>query len=437
MDSPQPRRFSIATLGCRANQADSARLRSILLGAGFEERTFGEPVDCAVVNTCTVTVEADRKSRQLVSKALRVIPDTGQVVATGCGVAQRGGLGKVSSAVLQLPPDQRESVLALLDVEACPGRETPPAVHRTTRALLKIQDGCDQFCTFCIVPYVRGRSKSVPLEQVVAQAVTLEEQGYAELVLTGIHLSIWGHDLPGEPDLSHLARAILRATSGIRVRLASVEPDRFPLALVALMSEEPRLCPYLHLVLQHASDRVLERMHRGYTLATYSRIVDEFFERVPQATLSSDIMVGFPGETDSDFQALMRYLRATPYYHLHVFPYSTRPGTAASKFSDQVPGELKRERRDAVLRLGERKKIEAIRRMIGQRTTVVFETDHDRSGWLKGTAHNGMSLVARAGAALRKREAEVLVTRRLGPHLVGRVEGLAPTGVGQDLVIPG
>lgn len=416
----QGRRFSIATLGCRANQADSARLRSILLSAGFEERPFGEPVECSIVNTCTVTVEADRKSRQLLTKALRVLPEQSKVVATGCAVASRGGLKQLPGAVLRLPPDQRESVLQLLDVEACPGREAAPATFTTTRALLKIQDGCDQFCTFCIVPYVRGRSRSISLQDVVSQAIALEEKGYSELVLTGIHLSIWGHDLEGTPDLSHLVEAIVSATTTIRVRLASVEPDRFPLALLALMARQPRICPYLHLVLQHASDKVLERMHRGYTLAAYDRIVKEFFATVPQATLSSDIMVGFPGESTADFQALIHYLRKTPFYHLHVFPYSSRPGTAASKFSDQVDGEEKKRRRDAVLKLGEKKKIQALKSMYGETLTVVFESEHKR-GWLKGTAHNGMTLIARAGPVLWKREAEVVVTRRSGPFLVGRV----------------
>ncbi len=429
------RRFSLSTLGCRANQADSARLRAILLGAGFEERPFGEAVDCSIVNTCTVTAEADRKSRQLLTRALRVIPDSGQVVATGCAVASRGGLKQLPGAVLRLPPDQREGLLDLLDVEACPGRETLPVVHRTTRALLKIQDGCDQFCTFCIVPYVRGRSKSVALEDIVAQAQAFERQGYSEIVLTGIHLSIWGHDLAGTPDLSHLASAILKATNSIRLRLASVEPDRFPLELIHLMAVEPRLCPYLHLVLQHASDAILERMHRGYNLAHYDKLVTEFFSRVPQATLSSDIMVGFPGESEADFQALVRYLRATPYYHLHVFPYSSRPGTAASKFSDSVSDEVKKRRRDVLLKLAAKKKAEALRTMIGQRTTVVFEGDH-KPGWLKGTAHNGMALAARAGAALRKREAEVEVTRHEGGYLIGRVDteekGLALSAGGQD-----
>ena len=421
MSSP-PRTFSITTLGCRANQADSARLRAILLGAGLDERPFGEVVDCSIVNTCTVTAEADRKSRQLLTRTLRVLPETSQVVATGCAVAQRGGLKQLPGAALRLPPDQRESLLSLIGAEACPGREQPQVVHRTTRALLKIQDGCDQFCTFCIVPYVRGRSRSISIDQVVSQAVEFEAKGYSEVVLTGIHLSIWGHDLPQTPDLSHLVAAILKATKSVRIRLASVEPDRFPLALISLMAAEPRICPYLHLVLQHASDRVLERMHRGYDLATYQTIVEAFFRDVPQATLSSDIMIGFPGESEEDHRILAAYLRRTPYYHLHIFPYSSRPGTAASKFSEQVPGEVKKRRRDQILKLAEKKKVEALRGMFGQRTTVVFEGDHDRPGWLKGTTHNGMTLVAKAGAALRKREASVLVTRRWGENLVGVVD---------------
>jgi threonylcarbamoyladenosine tRNA methylthiotransferase MtaB len=322
---------------------------------------------------------------------------------------------------LRLPPERREELLSLLDVEACPGRELPPAIHRTTRALLKVQDGCDQFCTFCIVPYVRGRSKSVPAQEIVAQAVALEQQGYSEIVLTGIHLSIWGHDQPGQPDLADLAAQILEKTRSIRLRLASLEPDRFPLALLKLMSQDPRLCPYLHLVLQHGSDRILERMHRGYNLAIYRNIIEEFFETVPQATLSSDIMVGFPGETEKDFRMMLSFLRRTPFYHLHIFPYSSRPGTAASKFSGQVSPEVKKQRRDVLLRLAERKRIEALRRMLGQRTQVIFEGDH-APGWLKGTTANGMTLIAKAGPALRKRSADVTVTRRRGPNLVGCVD---------------
>ena len=413
--------FSITTLGCRANQADSERLRAILTSAGFEERPFGEKVDCAVVNTCTVTAEADRKSRQMLRRALRVLPEGGQAVATGCAVAQRGGLKTLPGAALRLPPDRREEILSLLNVDACPGREPDAAVSTKTRALLKVQDGCDQFCTFCIVPYVRGRSKSVSIQSVVEQARQFEAEGYQELVLTGIHLSIWGHDIEGEPDLSDLAEAILAGTKSIQLRISSVEPDRFPMRLIDLMARDARLCPFLHLVLQHASDALLERMHRGYTLETYSGIVDRFFEKVPQATLSSDIMIGFPGESEEDHRLLMDYLRKTPYHHLHVFPYSKRPGTAAARFSDQVEPELKKRRRDEVLKLAERLKIKSMRKTYGFSTTAIFEREW-KPGWYKGTAFNGMSVVAKAGPAVLNKRVPVKIVRRIGNDLVGKVE---------------
>lgn len=410
--------FSIATLGCRANQADSERMRAILVGAGLEERPFGQEVDCSVVNTCTVTSEADRKSRQILRKALRVLSPEGKAIATGCAVAQRGGLKKLPTNALRLPPDKRETILELLNVEGCPGRTDP--VSAKTRALLKIQDGCDQFCTFCIVPYVRGRSKSFPIDEVVRQAVSFEQEGYQEVVLTGIHLSIWGHDLEGEPDLSHLVRAILEATTTLQVRISSVEPDRFPLTLIDLMSENPRVCPYLHLVLQHASDKILDRMHRGYNLATYRTIVNRFFRKVPLATLSSDIMIGFPGEDEQDHKILMNYLRATPYHHLHVFPYSSRPGTAASKFKDQVGPDLKKQRRNDVLALSKKLKIKSLRAMYGKSADVIFESQF-KPGWFRGTSVNGMSVIGKAGPAVLHKRVPVTFTRRLGMDLVGTV----------------
>ena len=419
-------RYSIATLGCRANQADSDRLRAILKGAGFEEKPFGEEVDLAVVNTCTVTAEADRKSRQYLRRALRVLPPEGQALATGCAVAERGGLKSLPKAVLRLAPEHRDDILSLLKVEACPGREVDKTLSTNTRALLKVQDGCDQFCTFCIVPYVRGRSKSTATDEIVRRAVEFEKAGYQELVLTGIHLSIWGHDLPGTPDLSDLVAAILEATESVQVRISSVEPDRFPLRLIDLMERNPRLCPYLHLVLQHASNKLLDRMHRGYTLETYTEILEQFFRRVPLATLSSDIMIGFPGETDEDHKILTNFLRSTPYHHLHVFPYSSRPGTAASKFKEQVPSEIKKSRRDEVLALAKKLKIASLRSMYGKTVEAIFETEF-KAGWFKGTTHNGMSVISRAGPAVLHSRVPVTVTRRLGSDLVGRVQELVLT----------
>lgn len=412
--------FSIATLGCRANQADSDRLRSILEHAGFNERKFGEAVTCSIVNTCTVTAEADRKSRQLLRRALRVLPPEGKAIATGCAVAQRGGLKNLPGSALRLPPEQREEILQLLDVENCPGREPKAATSSKTRALLKIQDGCDQFCTFCIVPYVRGRSKSVPIDQVVSQAVEFERQGFQEVVLTGIHLAIWGHDLEQEPNLSHLAKAILDHTNEIQVRISSVEPDRFPLELIDLMAENKRLCPYLHLVLQHPSDKLLERMHRGYTLETYQQIIDRFFKLVPLATLSSDIMIGFPGEDENDHRLLKRFLRNTPYHHLHVFPYSIRPGTAASKFKGKVPKNVQKRRRNEVLALARKLKVASLRSTYGKTLDVIFEQE-TKPGWFKGTAVNGMSVIGKAGPAVLHRRVPVYIKRRVGNDLVGDI----------------
>lgn len=415
--------FSIQTLGCRANQADSEQLRQILLSAGFSEVRPGQPADCAIVNTCTVTGEADRKSRQVLRRAGRQAPT---VVATGCAVADRGGLRALPGAVLRLPPDRRESLLELLGAQGCPsaGLVEGEARQLRARALLKVQEGCDQFCSFCIVPYVRGRSRSTPAGALVAEARRLEAAGYREIVLTGIHLAVWGRDLEGSPDLGDLLDALLEGTSGIRLRLSSIEPLSFPRGILDRMAQRPdRVCPHLHLALQHASDAVLERMRRGYTLAEYDELVRHFVERVPGACLTTDVMVGFPGETDADFQALLAYLRRAPFYRLHVFPYSPRAGTAAARFSGQVPEEDKKRRSEAVIRLGERKRLAFMRSFRGSVRPVLVERLGDRPGEVVGTTDNYLSVAFRGGAPLLGRTVPVLLERTRGEELVGRAVG--------------
>lgn len=393
----------------------------MLLGAGFDEVDFGEPADCQVVNTCTVTREADRKSRQMIRRAQRLGP---QVVATGCAVAQRGGLGKFGGAILKLPPDRREELLELIGAERCPASEELEEKLTATRAraLLKVQDGCDQFCSFCIVPYVRGRSSSVSTQEVVDQARALEERGFQEIVLSGIHLAIWGHDLEGEPDLSHLVAAVLKGTQGVRVRLSSVEPDRFPLRLIDLLEEYPdRFCPHLHLVLQHASDPVLDRMRRGYDLATYRTIVERFLAADRRACLTSDIMVGFPGETEDDHRCLLDYLEETPFFHLHVFPYSLRPGTSAAKFPDQISAEVKKRRRDEVLQLAERKREDFLQAAVGQTYELLGERFEE--GWVRGTTENYLPVKVKGGPPLVGRLARVVIEQVIDGGLRGTLSG--------------
>ncbi|MCR5661256.1 MAG: MiaB/RimO family radical SAM methylthiotransferase [bacterium] len=375
--------FSIITLGCRVNQADSDRLRQILLGAGFEEKEPGEQVDCAIVNTCTVTSEADRKSRQMIRRAQKT---AAQTVATGCAVADRGGAGKLSSAVLRLKPESRDEILTLLGASGCPGNE--PLVQHRTRALLKIQEGCDHFCTYCIVPYVRGRSRTFDISECLAKARELDQAGYKEIVLTGIHLAMWGRDLEPSLDLADFLEKLIHETNSARFRISSIEPMAFPRRIIEMMAKYPqRICPHLHLAMQHASDIVLKRMKRDYTLAEYEDLASEFIERVPGACLTTDVMLGFPGETEDDVAILLDYLSKRLFYHLHVFAYSPRPGTAAAHFADKVPEPVKKERLRRVIEAGKQSERLVLENMRGMVRPVLVEKV-SRPGFVTGTADN-------------------------------------------------
>ncbi len=419
--------FSIHTLGCRANQADSEQLAQILLSAGFAEVPFGQAADCQIVNTCTVTREADRKSAQMVRRAARLGE---QVVVTGCGAAQKGGAWqRVPGSALRLPPEQREQILERIGARHCPAAErlerawaspdpgvgSKPLKRERARALLRIQEGCDQFCTFCIVPYVRGRARSQPREWVLQQILAL---GASEVVLSGIHLSAWGQER-GE-DLADLLEFLLSQTQGIRFRLSSVEPDLFPERVFPLM-RDPRLCPHLHLVLQHASDRMLEKMHRGYDLAHYERLVGQLLD-IPGASLTTDLMVGFPGETDQDFEILMNYVRRTGFARIHVFPYSARPGTAAARFPNQVPAEVQQTRRDRLLGLARRKQVAFQRANLGSVREALIESESERKGWMKATSDNFLPLLLRGGPALRGQRLRCRLQRRWADQIVALPE---------------
>lgn len=390
--------FSISTLGCRANQADSERLCQLLRAAGWQELPAGERVDCAVVNTCTITAEADRKSLKLLRRRQK---EAKLVILTGCGVTERGGL-KVPAGVRVMQPSESASILDILRSEGFPIgtlRSLDVRQHRT-RALLRVQDGCDHFCSYCIVPYVRGRIKSFDPDNLTCEVQRLELDGYKEIVLTGIHVAKWGYDLTPRRDLADLLRCFLENTKTVRFRLSSIEPIAFPKAIIELMREYPeRVCPYLHLPIQHASDRILQRMRRGYNLAEYDAVVREFLT-VPGACLTTDIMVGFPGETEDDMTILTDYLERTPYYHLHVFPYSRRPGTAADTYKDQIPENVKKERVERIIALGERLKARVLEQFRGMRRPVLVERLLPEIGMVTGTADNYITVNLPGDASL-------------------------------------
>lgn len=386
--------FSISTLGCRANQADSEKVSQLLRAAGWQELPAGNRVDCAFVNTCTITAEADHKDLKLLRRRSR---EARLVIAGGCSVRERGGLKVSLAAGLALPDNVRlwtsgempEFATLLAGAGFALGELQPmdDCQHRT-RALIRVQDGCDHFCTYCVVPYVRGRQQSFPVEDLVRQVKRLEAAGFKEIVLTGIHIAKWGLEFHPQRDLAYLLRCFLDNTEKVRFRLSSVEPIAFPKELIALMRECPqRVCPHLHLPIQHASDKILKRMRRDYTLAEYDALVQEFLQ-VPGAVLTTDILLGFPGEDEGDMAILHDYLERTPYYHLHVFPYSRRPGTAADTYKDQVPEAVKKARVEQVIAWGETYKERVLRQFRGTQRPVLVERVLPGTGMVTGTADN-------------------------------------------------
>ncbi len=363
-------RIAITTLGCKINQYDSAVIQSRL-----EEKhsfvPFGELADCYLINTCTVTDRADWEARQLVRRAKRLNP-AAKVLVTGCyaqvnsqevaevpGVDYVVGLNRLddllhfvestpeSSAKIAVSDVKRERGVPVLGTRALPGH---------TRAFLKIQEGCNYSCTYCIIPTARGLSRSVPPGEVMEQVRQLADAGYKEIVLTGIHLGGYGRDLNPKVDLTALVEMI--ADSGLvsRLRLSSLDPREVPDRLVDLIAASDIVCPHLHICAQAGDDEILKQMRRNYDTSYYRDLLARVRERLPEAALGSDIIVGFPGESDAQFDGSLEYFESLPLTYFHVFPYSSRRGTVAASLADHVSGPAKKVHAQRMRQLGARKK---------------------------------------------------------------------------------
>ncbi|HEY7727598.1 MAG TPA: tRNA (N(6)-L-threonylcarbamoyladenosine(37)-C(2))-methylthiotransferase MtaB [Candidatus Eisenbacteria bacterium] len=357
-------RVSLFTLGCRLNQHDTAAMRADLAAAGFVIVAEGEPADWAVVNTCTVTHRADQEARQLIRRVARSLPGA-QIAVTGC-YAQRAPeeVAAIRGVTAVLGIAERERIGERLrgrgGVQVAPGRAKrpfhagAPVSFGRTRALLKVQDGCDSFCAFCIVPFVRGRSRSLPLADALEQTRRLLDAGFHEIVLTGADLGRYGWDLGDRSLLLRLLDGILSLGSGHRVRLSSIEPNKVEPALLERLGGEPRLCRHLHLPLQSGAARVLSAMRRAYTPGEYLALCERAASRGPVG-IGADVIVGFPGETEADFEDTFRLLASAPVTYLHVFRYSARPGTAAARLGGAATPETVQARSERLRALGEEK----------------------------------------------------------------------------------
>ncbi|MCL6452458.1 MAG: tRNA (N(6)-L-threonylcarbamoyladenosine(37)-C(2))-methylthiotransferase MtaB [Alicyclobacillus sp.] len=347
------------TLGCKVNFYDTEAIWRRFEAAGYKQVPFEERADVYVVNTCTVTNTGDRKSRQMIRRAVRTNPEA-TVAVTGCYAQIRPDeVAAIAGVDLVVGNDRKTQIVEL--VEAVRREQDPirsvgnilktrtfeemdvPSFTDRTRASLKIQDGCNNFCTFCIIPYARGLIRSRKPEQVVAQARKLAKAGYREIILTGIHTGGYGADLDGYR-LAHLIRDLEQIEEVYRLRISSIEASEIDEELIAVLHASKKVCPHLHIPLQAGHDAVLKRMNRHYRVADYADKVRRLREALPGLAVTSDVIVGFPGETDEQFEATYRLVQDLAFSQLHVFPYSPRTGTPAARFPDQVDAAVKEAR---------------------------------------------------------------------------------------------
>ncbi|MDQ7822726.1 MAG: tRNA (N(6)-L-threonylcarbamoyladenosine(37)-C(2))-methylthiotransferase MtaB [Candidatus Eremiobacteraeota bacterium] len=409
--------FSIHTLGCKVNQYESEKIRETLLLAGYCEVPFGAPAQVQIINTCTVTHTADRKSRQKIRSALRAAPG-GTVVVTGCAVEHDSpGIKTLDERLVIVPQKDKEKIAFTLTPPAI----TSPEVHHSprTRAMLKIGDGCDHFCSYCIVPHVRGRIRSRLPDEVEEEAEKLAGRGFREIVLTAIHLGAYGRDLPGGESLPGLIDRLARRFPSLRIRLSSIEPQDFSEDLLEVMERHKALCRHIHLPLQHASPSVLERMGRGYTIEEYQRILERITARIPDVALTSDIIVGFPGETEADFTALFNFIDKACFFRIHVFKFSPRPGTPAAHFPGKVREDVKQERSALLIKKGVEHGERFCRRFIGETLEVLAEGSS--GGMLHGLAGNYIKVRFRGKKRDLGRIIPVRISNALGSELSGSV----------------
>ena len=421
------------TLGCKVNQYETQAMEQILQEMGHSVGSFQEACDGFIINTCSVTAVADKKNRAVIRRCRRDNPnavlgvcgcypqhaadklqDLGIDVLGGSG-QRRAFLEEMLRAIAHRQPAQ------VLDV-ALKRRsfEILPAggLEGRTRAMLKVQDGCVNFCTYCIIPYTRGPIRSAPVELAVEQAKQLEAAGYRELVVTGIEIASWGVDLPGKPALTELIRAVCEAVPALRVRLGSLEPRIVTESFCEALKQLPNLCPQFHLSMQSGCDTVLARMKRKYDTARYLESVRLLENHFPGCAVTTDMIVAFPGETEEEFEESLSFIRKCRFAAMHIFPYSRRPGTPADKMPGQLGNAVKEARSKAAIAVAEEMSVAYRQAMVGSRVEVLFEEPEGE--YFTGHTPNYMKVYV-SGDGLHNQLRQVMITGLQADGLAGQL----------------
>lgn len=393
------------TLGCKVNQYESEAMMDLFKKAGYEIVDFAERADVYVVNSCTVTNEAARKSRQLARRAKRENP-LATVAVVGCytqvspeevqkingvdlviGTARRGDIVKLVEEVMA---GRKPSVDILKWKELTDFEELKVNEFReTTRAYIKIEEGCNQFCSYCIIPYARGPVRSRDIESVVQEVKNLVAQGVREIILTGTHLGAYGYDWDDDESLVKLLQKLAVIEGLGHIRLSSIEVTEVTDSLLKLISSEEKLCPHLHLPLQSGSDKILRKMRRPYTTADFREVVEDIRRKIPDPALTTDVIVGFPGEEEEYFQESYNFIKEIGFSRLHVFPFSPREGTPAARMKGQIPGDIKKRYSKKLRDLNKELMLAYQRRHLGQvREAIIEERRDQETGLLTGMTDN-------------------------------------------------
>ena len=401
-------RIAFCTLGCKVNQYETQALERLFTARGHVLAPFEGEADVYVINSCTVTAVSDKKSRQVVRQARKRAPDA-VVALCGCYpqthpqdmkdlpvdlVAGTGDRLEFVELVERAWAERREKITALDDAMMRRVFEPLPAggLEGRTRAMLKVEDGCVNFCTYCIIPYARGPVRSLPLQDAAAQAARLAGEGYKELVLTGIEISSWGHDLRDGTSLIDLMEAVCAAAPGCRIRLGSLEPRTVTGEFCLRAAELDNLCPHFHLSMQSGCDATLRRMNRKYDTTRFLESVTLLRRFFDCPAITTDLITGFPGETEEEFSETLSFLRQCAFAEMHIFPYSIRPGTPAAAM-EQVPGPVKEERAARAAAAADKMHLEYLQNCVGRIFNVLYEQPRD--GLFQGHAENYMTVAAR------------------------------------------